>query len=609
MDINPQTREISVEEWWAFIHGSDQPISGIDNEELLRQAESLGMIPSQIAEMNMLGVDCRASPEATGQVSQASETAGLHLMNHAFSPSLERQIYGSNEDVYNPYNPLASKEYLAQEVAAGRVESAAMPQKYPRASRTTRGYSLGSVFRSASRDSPFGYSLTDEILDRSGRGQTPPRKASDSEGAIEGRAGNYSSDVLRYLFEQDFRSSAISGRRQGPLIPYDSDAGADSGGEDQSGLDSEDLARPLASGEINSSSGDIRTPRMDSFRSRQVRPADSAARAKDLLWATSSRNYTAPTKIASISTHQPATEALGWTGLADHDRKRRRNDRSPQEAVPPPPVPGVIGAPRTAARRAITTTSGSPGRSRLRAEAPVFIPRLAQTILSPPLRGQPSDLGQVLPENIRLTTHQRFSQHPTPTATTQTSTAKFLPSQSSTRHLVFTSELIPASLGRRKRIALLNILRIKAPYVPACIAMPPMLPKIQYHISLKPKRSVQLPSSDQIDAPLGSHRQGWPVAPDGCLPLEVFQNIARYLPRTALESMRLVNREFERNVSNVQFRKVVVPFRPEIYDILDPRGPLRKVADVKGKGKEKSITRETLQRKLRTLIRICRSAT
>jgi hypothetical protein len=51
------------------------------------------------------------------------------------------------------------------------------------------------------------------------------------------------------------------------------------------------------------------------------------------------------------------------------------------------------------------------------------------------------------------------------------------------------------------------------------------------------------------------------------LPVEIFTIIIAYLPRSSIQSMRLVNKEFEEKVSEYLFRVVVVPFKPEIYGI------------------------------------------
>ena len=76
--------------------------------------------------------------------------------------------------------------------------------------------------------------------------------------------------------------------------------------------------------------------------------------------------------------------------------------------------------------------------------------------------------------------------------------------------------------------------------------------------------------------------------PKDSLPLEVFHNIAGHLSRDDLLQMRMVNTEFERKTSNIVFHTVVVPFRPEIYGMMIHDGPtLDTNIDIKGKGKAK----------------------
>ncbi|KAF7856137.1 uncharacterized protein EAF02_011396 [Botrytis sinoallii] len=55
--------------------------------------------------------------------------------------------------------------------------------------------------------------------------------------------------------------------------------------------------------------------------------------------------------------------------------------------------------------------------------------------------------------------------------------------------------------------------------------------------------------------------------PPNKVPVEIFNLIIMNLPRSSIHSMRLVNHEFEANVSEYLFKYVVVPFRPEIYGI------------------------------------------
>lgn len=51
------------------------------------------------------------------------------------------------------------------------------------------------------------------------------------------------------------------------------------------------------------------------------------------------------------------------------------------------------------------------------------------------------------------------------------------------------------------------------------------------------------------------------------LPVEIYESIAKYLSRTDVQNMRLVNHEFDNKICQVLFKVVVVPFRSEIYGI------------------------------------------
>jgi hypothetical protein len=62
----------------------------------------------------------------------------------------------------------------------------------------------------------------------------------------------------------------------------------------------------------------------------------------------------------------------------------------------------------------------------------------------------------------------------------------------------------------------------------------------------------------------------WPA---GLLPVEIFTLIINYLPRSSIQNLRLVNKEFDRKVVEVLFKVVVVPFRPEIYGITPETTP------------------------------------
>jgi len=55
--------------------------------------------------------------------------------------------------------------------------------------------------------------------------------------------------------------------------------------------------------------------------------------------------------------------------------------------------------------------------------------------------------------------------------------------------------------------------------------------------------------------------------PKDSIPVEIFSLIISYLSRSNVQSMRLVNKEFEKKVAHDLFQTVVVPFSPEIYGI------------------------------------------
>ncbi|KAI9816635.1 MAG: hypothetical protein M1832_005020 [Thelocarpon impressellum] len=83
-------------------------------------------------------------------------------------------------------------------------------------------------------------------------------------------------------------------------------------------------------------------------------------------------------------------------------------------------------------------------------------------------------------------------------------------------------------------------------------------------------------------------RRGWPA---DRVPTEIFEYITDFLPRSSIESLRLVCKEFEGKVSLTLFQTVVVPFRPEIYGLIEsthttasPESKRRKRNNGKGKG-------------------------
>ncbi|KAH7360693.1 hypothetical protein BKA65DRAFT_190865 [Rhexocercosporidium sp. MPI-PUGE-AT-0058] len=78
-----------------------------------------------------------------------------------------------------------------------------------------------------------------------------------------------------------------------------------------------------------------------------------------------------------------------------------------------------------------------------------------------------------------------------------------------------------------------------------------------------PEKREALSGPSEME-PEGNSRGAWPP---NKLPVELFTLIVSYLPRSGVQNMRLINKEFDRKVSEALFRIVVLPFKPEIYGI------------------------------------------
>ena len=162
-------------------------------------------------------------------------------------------------------------------------------------------------------------------------------------------------------------------------------------------------------------------------------------------------------------------------------------------------------------------------------------------------------------------------------------------------NIVFLSQLLPKSFAPLKRAQVIFAIRAKAPYVPLCTvewgsstAMPEPVRGISELIldsSIEQEPSFQHPigsSKHTLDSsirqeryfqhPLGPSGAGWPTSAYSCgehpqaLPVEIFELVGSFLPRDSIQNMRLVNREFERKISCLAFKSVVVPFKPKIYE-------------------------------------------
>lgn len=159
-------------------------------------------------------------------------------------------------------------------------------------------------------------------------------------------------------------------------------------------------------------------------------------------------------------------------------------------------------------------------------------------------------------------------------------------------NIVFLSHLIPKKYDSATRRQILWIFQCYAAYIPACVMevnAPGDFPTVwntKRFIIDKILPEEQIKIIPNFKHPLGPSGMGWPTKYGGehhrALPAEIFLLIGHYLSRDSVQNLRLVNREFERKISRLAFRSVVVAFNPQIY------GSVTSVNDCKGKGKQKA---------------------
>ena len=151
-------------------------------------------------------------------------------------------------------------------------------------------------------------------------------------------------------------------------------------------------------------------------------------------------------------------------------------------------------------------------------------------------------------------------------------------------YFLLTSDIIPRSFDSRKRLDVLMIMFHNG--IPSATWMTPCGLLVQYDAfsgdNVYSLGRAGISGSSQLvpefEPQLGPDGQGWPP---NLLPIELFQEVIKYLPQRDLNSMRLVNREFEVKASNVKFHSVVKSFHSEIY------GVPQEIPSVKGKEKAK----------------------
>lgn len=167
--------------------------------------------------------------------------------------------------------------------------------------------------------------------------------------------------------------------------------------------------------------------------------------------------------------------------------------------------------------------------------------------------------------------------------------------------VIFLSHLIPRKFDIPTRLQFLFIFNFRAPYIPLAVLQysDGQIFELGNELFEQQKR---VETRKRLKLPLAPNGQGWPTLHHGpsehprALPVEIFEEIGSYLPRDQIQKMRFVNHEFEKKISCLAFRTVVVPFKPKIYGgpaQEDKNAPVSKDSklpkDVDQKGKWKAI--------------------
>lgn len=175
--------------------------------------------------------------------------------------------------------------------------------------------------------------------------------------------------------------------------------------------------------------------------------------------------------------------------------------------------------------------------------------------------------------------------------------------EDSEMHLSF-SGLIPGTLNTDNHHKVLDILQRRAPYFFPQAKEPvqdsPTIPGTKYPM---PPQWDPPPPADNV---LGPDGQGWPP---NFMPVEIFEQIASSLSRDDMLNMRLVDHEFEAKISSRIFQTVVVPFKPDIYGVIENnKGKSVATADsARPHDHELTITRASLGRPLSDGMEVFRS--
>ena len=646
---------------WGFDHGfetSDDDSNEEQVEEQVEEQDGRSDTGGSQADGIAMDIAARADPEADMQTPNDMYGHTVvdrvsHLRSIAENETSKRntlleepeklpwgQTYGSNEDVYNPNQPYSIREYVAQGIAAGRMRPSNIPnisQQSPR--RTNLRIDEGDIVRGISIEPLI---VGPRELEHRLAGATM-RVHDRQRLLLEANHSRPSTSIGVRAFQGPLRTVGVWRRWKGPKGPGPN--GIQASQEPEQGVVS---STPLWSKKLGfssppsesippaaSTSNDARrsfinqpflplgfgtselvTDERSSPAIAGVRFDDdsNAVQRKPALEMPENPYTPKPRKrnsalAVAITTREsdslsaPSTAPPQGNVHSRPCRKRRRSAVSPQDAVPPPPSPGISQGRRT--RRPFHSPDllqsedfemESPSGSQVIAGASRFLD-LSQidgdaslqanavswlnAALDEPEVVRPVDYVSTLnrlPEAIRLRVYEQLGRrHGLGTPKTQPNS--FLPSMRDyrTRQIFFTSELLPRTFSPQKRLDILEIFRTRAPFVPACISAIPGKPKVQYHVTSSRQESNRPPLAM---SPAMSDQDG----PLKMVPVEIFETIAQYCSHDTLKKMRLVNRDFEKKLSNRVFGTAVVPFSQGIYGMMVHTDPAQRPIDIKGKG-------------------------
>lgn len=247
-------------------------------------------------------------------------------------------------------------------------------------------------------------------------------------------------------------------------------------------------------------------------------------------------------------------------------RKRKRCDRSLDVVAPLAPMTETSGTLSASRRRPEDLERADSNslvvQSRLRAQVPISGPSAVTRSESLNVGGGRVENQTDISRCVGLKTQRASSFNSHLNAPTPTLAQSLIGSP----QVILISEIIPRTFSAAMRFELLHIFRTKAKFIPRFIKRKePGVEDARLLIddTIKSLLDAPLVQEDDLDCPLiGLNGKGWPK---DALATEIFQNIGSYLSHKDLQCLRLVNREFEYNISGLYFKNVVIEFSSEIW--------------------------------------------